>query len=108
VDVTVYARPPDHPDPHWNGVAPARRLHAELNARLRADTFCPADLNVCVQLYGPSLDPALEMSDWLDQRWDAVTRSQICGPRPRTHGRPAERYNFKTTCPPLDVSNKTT
>jgi hypothetical protein len=27
--------------------------------RIRADTFCPADLNACVQIYGPSLDPVL-------------------------------------------------
>jgi hypothetical protein len=33
------------------------------NARVRADSFCPADLNACVQIYGPSLDPVLEMSD---------------------------------------------
>ena len=47
------------------------------NARIRADTFCPADLNACVQVYGPSLDPVLEMSDWLDRRWDAITHDQI-------------------------------
>ena len=35
VDVTVYARPPDHPDPNWNGVAPVRRLHAPLNRSAR-------------------------------------------------------------------------
>jgi hypothetical protein len=34
--------------------------------------------------------------------------SRICDPRPRAHSKPAERYDFKTTCWSLDVSNKTT
>ena len=38
------------------------------NASVRADRFCPADLNTCVQIYGPALDPLLEMAEWLDQR----------------------------------------
>src|SRR4051794_23061727 len=35
VEVTVYARPPDHPDPHWNGVAPVRPLRSPLNRSVR-------------------------------------------------------------------------
>jgi 2-keto-4-pentenoate hydratase/2-oxohepta-3-ene-1,7-dioic acid hydratase in catechol pathway len=70
------------------------------NARIRADTFCPADLNACVQLYGPSLDPVLEMSEWLDRRWDAITHDQIRGLRDETM---AHRLNRVRLRPPMRV-----
>jgi 2-keto-4-pentenoate hydratase/2-oxohepta-3-ene-1,7-dioic acid hydratase in catechol pathway len=53
----------------------------KVNPSTRADAFCPADLTACVQIYGPSLDPLVEISNWLDQRWDAITGAQIHGPR---------------------------
>src|ERR1700722_14986967 len=47
------------------------------NPRVRANALCPADLYACVQIYGPSLDPVLEMSEWLEQRLDSITRDQM-------------------------------
>jgi len=52
----------------------------KLNPRARADAFCPADLNACVTIYGPSLDPLIEMSAWLEERWDAITAAMLKGP----------------------------
>ena len=52
----------------------------KLNAGIRADTFCPADLNRCVEIYGPSLDPLLEIAEWLDQQWDSIAGDRTTGP----------------------------
>ncbi len=59
------------------------RDNGKANARVRADALCPADLNLCVQIYGPSLDPVVEMSDWLERRWAVITSGQ----RPNPHER---------------------
>jgi Fumarylacetoacetate (FAA) hydrolase family len=70
------------------------------NARIRADTFCPPDLNACVQIYGPSLDSVLEMSDWIDQRWGAITRAQVRGPGDETIAYRLDRVRLR---PPMRV-----
>lgn len=51
------------------------------NPSLRADAFVPADLNASVLLYGPSLDPVLEIADWLGPNWDGVAAGKIRGPK---------------------------
>jgi 2-keto-4-pentenoate hydratase/2-oxohepta-3-ene-1,7-dioic acid hydratase in catechol pathway len=50
------------------------------NADTRADLFCPGDLNRCVEIYGPRLDPLLEMAEWLDQQWETISRAHAANP----------------------------
>jgi 2-keto-4-pentenoate hydratase/2-oxohepta-3-ene-1,7-dioic acid hydratase in catechol pathway len=71
-----------------------------LNARARADTFCPPDLTSCVQIYGPALDPVQEMSEWLDRHWEAIARAEIRGLRGETI---AYRLNQVGLRPPVRV-----
>ena len=48
---------------------------------MRADAFLPADLQICAQLYGPSLDPVREVLQWADGRIGEITSASYRGVR---------------------------
>ena len=70
------------------------------NAKRPGGCILSGRLERCVQIYGPSLDPIVEICDWLDQRWDAVTGAQIHGPRNEVLGHRMDRVALR---PPIRV-----
>lgn len=72
----------------------------KVNVIERANALCPADLNSCVQLYGPSLEPVVEACAWLDGRWDAIASGEATGPRGEVI---AHRLDMVRLQPPLQV-----
>ena len=77
-----------------------RPIAARPTRGIRADTFCPADLNACVQVYGPSLDPCWRCrSGWID----GGTPSHASTRRRRRRRKIAHRLNRVRLRPPMRV-----
>jgi 2-keto-4-pentenoate hydratase/2-oxohepta-3-ene-1,7-dioic acid hydratase in catechol pathway len=70
------------------------------NPPVMADAFCPSDLNACVEIYGPALDPAAEICAWLERQWDGVAGGKIRGPRNEVI---AHRLRQVKLLPPMKV-----
>lgn len=76
------------------------REQGHANSTARANAFVPADLNSCVELHGPRLEPLAELQAWLEQRWEAVGSGKLSGPRGEVI---AHRLGKITLRPPIQV-----
>ncbi|MBA4791615.1 MAG: fumarylacetoacetate hydrolase family protein [Rhizobiales bacterium] len=67
---------------------------------LRADAFLPSDLQALALLYGPSLDPVVEVEAFAAANWGAIIGGDLRGPRGE---RLAHRLSDVKLRPPIKV-----